>query len=134
MSNKSIKTEKRSIKEVVIDNRGKIIAGASAVVIGALGYIIYKERLDYNQLSIRLREAHEKADILAEALSEGVFEEAIATTTRKINSRKDRLNYLLNNNHDETNEMVVKLEGEIEVLTRRRGAFNRAQTVLGIDE
>lgn len=133
MSNKSIKTEKGSIKDVVIDNRGKIIAGASAVVIGALGYIIYKERLDYNQLSIRLREAHEKADILAEALSEGVFEEAIATTTRKLNSRKDRLNYLINNN-DETNEIVVKLKGEIEVLTRRRDAFNRAQTVLGISE
>ena len=133
MSNKSIKTEKKSIKEVVIDNRGKIIAGASAVVIGALGYIIYKEKLDYNQLSIRLREAHEKTDILAEALSEGVFEEAIATTTRKLNSRKDRLNYLLIN-RDETDEIVIKLKGEIKVLARRRDAFNRAQTVLGISE
>ena len=133
MNNKSIKTEKKSIKEVVIDNRGKIIAGVSTVVIGALGYIIYKERLDYNRLSERLKEAHEKADILAEALSEGVFEEAIATTTRKLNSRKDRLNYLLIN-RDETDEIVVKLKGEIKVLTRRRDAFNRAQTVLGISE
>lgn len=64
-----------------LTKREKIMLGVTAVGLAAMGCFIY-----YNSKETR---------VLKEACSEGLFEEAIATVTRKLNSRKDKLEILL---------------------------------------
>lgn len=114
-------TDRKSIKDVVVDHRGKIIAGAGIISTGALSIMLYK--------------INGRVKILEAAVTEGVLEEAIATTTRKLNSRKDRLEYLLNgSNVEKAKEMISKLEKEIKVLTKRRDTFSKAQKLMGIND
>lgn len=129
MKEQEIKTtDKKSIKEIVMEHRGKIIAGASIISTGALSVLLYKTNVTNKVIN-------ERVFVLEAAVSEGVLEEAIATTTRKLNSRKDRLEYLLNSsNIENVKEIISKLEMEIGVLTKRRDAFTKAQKLMGIDD
>lgn len=62
----------------------KALLGIAIVSAGAAGYLFYKYNLDTNKLKDRVR-------ILEEIVSEDVLEEAIATTTRKLNYRTDKI-------------------------------------------
>lgn len=62
----------------------KALLGISIVSAGAAGYLLYKYNLDTSKLKDRVR-------ILEEVVSEEVLEEAIATTTRKLNYRTDKI-------------------------------------------
>lgn len=77
----------------------------------------------------------EDNETLMAAASEGLFEEALATTTRKLNSRKDRKEFLLN--QEQTEEVINKLKqltSEIFVLEVRKERFSKAQALLEIKE
>ena len=77
----------------------------------------------------------EDNETLMAAASEGLFEEALATTTRKLNSRKDRKEFLLN--QEQTEEVIDKLKqltSEIFVLEVRKERFSKAQALLEIKE
>lgn len=62
----------------------KALLGISIASAGAAGYLLYKYNLDTSKLKDRVR-------ILEEVVSEEVLEEAIATTTRKLNYRTDKI-------------------------------------------
>lgn len=62
----------------------KALLGISIVSAGAAGYLLYKYNLDTSKLKDRVR-------ILEEVVSEEVLKEAIATTTRKLNYRTDKI-------------------------------------------
>lgn len=62
----------------------KALLGISIVSVVAAGYLSYKYNLDTSKLKVRVR-------ILEEVVSEEVLEEAIATTTRKLNYRTDKI-------------------------------------------
>lgn len=122
-----MKNERRSFKEYVKANKGKIIVGASIITTGALAILLCKSKIDLSKVS-------DKVNVLETALTEGVFEEAIATTTRKINSRKDRIVFL-RNRKDYGDEIIIsQIENELKILTERRESFIQAQHSLGIDE
>ena len=75
-------------------------------------------------------------ETLMAAASEGLFEEALATTTRKLNSRKDRFEYL-NNVEIKTPEIMEKikqLSSEIKVLEIRKLRFTKAQALMEIKD
>lgn len=77
----------------------------------------------------------EDNETLMAAASEGLFEEALATTTRKLNSRKDRKEFLLNQEQtEEVIDKVKQLASEIFVLEVRKERFSKAQALLEIKE
>ena len=125
-----------------------LIAGGLVVVAGAY-YMLgkhekeMKDVLADNSLLKSFLEEDGKAiakltednETLMAAASEGLFEEALATTTRKLNSRKDRKEFLLN--QEQTEEIINKvkqLTSEILVLEVRKERFSKAQALLEIKE
>lgn len=114
--------KKKSLKQKIKDNRGKIIGGISIACCG-LCVVLCRDKIF---------KLEERIYVLEAAVSEGLFEEAIATTTRKLNSRKDRLAYISNKNVVD-NVLLDKLKNEIDELTKRRNSFIKAQSLVGIE-
>ena len=122
-----------SVKEYIVDNRYEILVAtliSSTCILGAalVKSEIGKEILEKTDYALKNR-----VDTLEAALTEGVFEEAIATTTRKINYKKDKLDFISSRKDKGDSQIVSKLEREISILTERRNAFEKAQTSVGID-
>ena len=115
----------------------KILVAGGLVVSAGAAYILYKHNVDLknkdtviNGLAELLKDTREDKDTLMEALSEGVFEEAIATVTRKINSRKDKLTFLeiqLNEGNNQVLTKIEELKFEIAELIRRKEKFLEGQ-------
>ena len=115
----------------------KIIIAGGIVVSAGAAYILYKHNVDLknkdtviNGLAELLEDTREDKDTLMEALSEGVFEEAIATVTRKINSRKDKLTFLeiqLNEGNNQVLTKINELKIEIAELIARKEKFLEGQ-------
>ena len=124
-----------SVKEYIVDNRYEILVAtliSSTCILGAalVKSEIGKEILEKTDIVLK-----NKVNNLEAALTEGVFEEAIATTTRKINYKKDRLSFIRDgkDTREFNKKAIFKLEREIEILTERRDAFEKAQASIGID-
>ena len=113
-NNENVK-EKKSFKEVVIENKGKIIAGVSIVTATTVGVVLYKNAIDIKNLGtvvesqVKLNEAQgefnnkslECAKRITDELvkvrdiaKEGALEEAIAAVKRKIQYRVGKISDL----------------------------------------
>ena len=117
----------------------KILFATGAVVAAGAYYMLKKHDLeikDLTDINLYLQKSNNKLkddlDTLMAAASEGLFEEALATTTRKLNSRKDRLQFLIDSGV--VGEQVDKLTREIKTLSMRRDAFLKAQALVEIKE
>lgn len=78
----------------------------------------------------------ETVETIQEAMSEGMIQEAIATTTRKLNNRIDIRDRLLSKGNLEYKEQVKlnKTLEEIEVFERRLNAFNKLEEKYFIED
>lgn len=123
-----------------VQRHAKKILFATGVVVAAGAYYMLKkhdlEIKDLTDVNLYLQKSNDKlkddVDTLMAAASEGLFEEALATTTRKLNSRKDRLQFLIDS--EVVGEQVDKLTREIKTLSMRRDAFLKAQALVEIKE
>ena len=123
-----------STKELIAENKYKILAATLGVTTCVLGVALVKSEIGKKILEETDYTLKDKVDTLEEALTEGVFEEAIATTTRKIDYRKDKLDFIASRNDKGDSQIVSKLKREIEILTERRDAFAKAQASVGISD
>lgn len=128
----------------------KILIAGGLVVSAGAAYMMYKHGLEIKDLlnkhdvelknkdvvieglSEILEDTREDNRTLMEALSEGVFEEAIVTVTRKINSRKDKLTFLerqleKGNTADEVLAKIGEITFEMAELIRRKESFLEGQ-------
>ena len=64
--------------------REKMLVCISLTSAGVAGYLYYKYKIDVGALKHRV-------EVLEQVVSEDVLEEAIATTTRKLNYRMDKI-------------------------------------------
>lgn len=123
-----------STKELIAENKYKILTATLGVTTCVLGVVLVKSEIGKKILEETDYTLKDKVDTLEEALTEGVFEEAIATTTRKIDYRKDKLDFIASRNDKGDSQIVSKLKREIEILTERRDAFAKAQASVGISD
>ena len=125
-NNENVK-ERKSFKEVVVENKGKIIAGVSIVAVGAVGIAVaknYKGLAD--QLSKRVTKIDAKTDLGIMASEElwhkmevtedivinsGIIDQARATITRKRDNLIGKLNRF--NNMDQLTDDIVKVINEV---------------------
>ena len=114
--NKNTTKDKKSFKEVVYDNRGKIIVIGGAVVAATLGVIISK---NYNGLAKCFIKTNAKSDLGLMVSNElwekvtiteniinnsGIIDQAEATITRKRDTLVGKLNCLTN--MKQTNDVI----------------------------
>lgn len=133
--------ERKSLKEVVYNNRGKIIAGIAIIGCGVC-YVLasnkYKGELKEttNKLVDKVRELeyleddiidlYEDNRTLSAILSEGVLQDAITTTSNKINSRKNKLRMYedrLTNGDLNVKDYIDKIKKEVEILIKRKDLY-----------
>lgn len=110
--------EKRSFKEVVMDNKGKIIAGISCVSIGLVTFFMYRHH-------IQIKNNTETIEFVRDVVKEGALEEAIATVNRKINYRLDKIEHLKNRNENVSLELIKKYEEELMELMAKSESFTK---------
>lgn len=133
---------------------GKILLAGGLVVGAGAAYLLYKHNVEIKDLlkkhdvdlqnkdvlieglSEALLESREDNDTLMAAASEGLFEEAIATVTRKINGRRDKLEALLKRYETDltVEDAITKVESELDILIARKESFLEAQSIFGIEE
>ena len=139
MKNKNVEVIEMQQTTFVQRHAKKILFATGAVVAAGAYYMLKKHDLeikDLTDINLYLQKSNNKlkddVDTLMAAASEGLFEEALATTTRKLNSRKDRLQFLIDS--EVVGEQVDKLTREIKTLSMRRDAFLKAQALVEIKE
>ena len=129
---------------------GKILLAGGLVVAAGAYYILgkhekeMKDVLADNALLKSFVEEDGKAiskltkdnETLMTAASEGLFEEAIATVTRKINGRRDKLESLLKRYETDltVEDAITKVKAELDILIARKESFLEAQSIFGIEE
>ena len=142
-NNENVK-ERKSFKEVVVENKGKIIAGVSIVTAATVGVVLYKNAIDIKNLNavldsqIDLNKAQgdlnnkslEYTKRLADELvkvrdiaKEGALEEAIAAVKRKIQYRVTKIENCVKTNTPESLLSKDLLEKELEVLKDKLTMF-----------
>ncbi len=125
-------------KDWIKKHKKEIITGGALMAIGVMGGVyIYRARTYNRVLREKLSTTEQKCDTLMAAASEGLFEEAIATVTRKINYKKDRLEFikqqLMSTPDDaQTKSALHQLANELDVLADRKNDFVTAQKVYSI--
>ena len=128
-NNENVK-ERKSFKEVVVENKGKIIAGVSIVAVGAVGIAVAK---NYKGLADQLKQI-KKVDaktnvgiVVSEELwhkmevtediviNSGIIDQARATIIRKKDNLTGKLNRYINMDqiNDEIVEKISELKGGI---------------------
>lgn len=130
-----MKKEKRSLKEVVKANKTKILMGGMFIVGFATCYILDNK---FNmKMNNELRDKNnDRISTLYEAASEGLFEEAIATCTRKLNTRMDIISRLekLENLDQQCIDKLMKAKIESGIFKERIDKFTQAQKLWGIED
>ena len=135
-NNENVK-ERKSLKEVVVENKGKIIAGVSIVTATAVGVVVYKNVIDIKNLKgvvesqVKLNEAQgefnhkslECAQYITDELvkvrdiaKEGALEEAINAVKRKIQYRVTKIDGCIKTNTPESLLSKEMYEKELEIL------------------
>ena len=120
--------ERRSLKEVVKANKTKILMGGMFIVGFASCYIL--------NCKFNVKKNNERISTLYEAASEGLFEEAIATCTRKLNTRMDIISRLekLENLDQQCIDKLMKAKIESGIFQERIDKFTQAQKLWGIED
>ena len=120
--------ERRSLKEVVKANKTKILMGGMFIVGFASCYIL--------DCKFNMKKNNERISTLYEAASEGLFEEAIATCTRKLNTRMDIIKKKKKTKdlNQEGVEKLMKAKIESGIFKERIDKFTKAQKLWGIEE
>lgn len=140
-NNKSKQKERKSIKETMIENRGKIIAGVGVLCCGAC-YIIASNRYqtelkevtkdlidkvkEIDELKIKNMMLEEDVQTLSAILSEGALQDAITTTSNKINSRLSKLRMYeerVLNGDLKVKEKIQKIKGDLDILFKRKDLY-----------
>ena len=142
-NNENVK-ERKSLKEVIVENKGKIIAGVSIVTATAVGVVVYKNVIDIKNLKgvvesqVKLNEAQgdfnkkslECAQYITDELvkvrdiaKEGALEEAINAIKRKIQYRVTKIDGCIKTNTPESLLSKEMYEKELEILRDKLTMF-----------
>lgn len=145
-NNENVK-ERKSLKEVIVENKGKIIAGVSIVTATAVGVVVYKNVIDIKNLKgvvesqVKLNEAQgdfnkkslECAQYITDELvkvrdiaKEGALEEAINAVKRKIQYRVTKIDGCIKTNTPESLLSKEMYEKELEILKDKLVMFEEA--------
>ena len=119
MKNNENAKERKSFKEVVVENKGKIIAGVSIVTAGAVGVVLVKNHKDLFKYITKVeaksdlgvivdKELWEKVEVTEDIIvNSGIIDQARATITRKRDNLISKLNRYTN--MDQITDDVVKI-------------------------
>ena len=142
-NNENVK-ERKSLKEVIVENKGKIIAGVSIITATAVGVVVYKNVIDIKNLKgivesqVKLNDAQgdfnkkslECAQYITDELvkvrdiaKEGALEEAINAVKRKIQYRVTKIDGCIKTNTPESLLSKEMYEKELEILTNKLNMF-----------
>ena len=117
-----------------ITKREKMLICIAIATTCTAGYFGYKYGLHryITALANKNNLLENKVKVLQEAASEGLYEEAIATVTRKINHLKDQIEYCANrlstNGNDTQTEIALNnYKAKLGVLIARKDNFIEAQ-------
>ena len=132
-----VKEKSKKITKQYIIKAAEILA--AGVLSGIFGYKVGKLAKNVEVLTVANKALGREVNVLNAAASEGLYEEAIATVTRKINYLKDRVSYCSKQLVDTPNDLQTKkaLESYSErltILTERRKSFREAQKLYEISE
>lgn len=128
-NNENVK-ERKSLKEVVVENKGKIIAGVSIVAVGVVGVAVAKNNKALADQLKQIKKVDAKTSVgivVSEELwhkmevtediviNSGIIDQARATITRKRDTLISNLNCLSNIEqiNDDVVEKISKLKGGI---------------------
>ena len=127
--------ERRSLKEVVKANKTKILMGGMFIVGFASCYIL-DCKFDIKKNKELIDKNNDRISTLYCAASEGLFEEAIATCTRKLNTRMDIISRLekIKDLNQEGVEKLMKAKIESGIFRERIDKFTEAQKLWGIED
>lgn len=119
MKNNENAKERKSFKEVVVENKGKIIAGVSIVTAGAVGVVLVKNHKDLFKYITKVevksdlgtivdKELWEKVEVTEDIIvNSGIIDQARATITRKRDNLISKLNRYTN--MDQITDDVVEI-------------------------
>ena len=130
-----MKKERRSLKEVVKANKTKILMGGMFIAGFASCYIL-DCKFNMKKNDELISKNNERISTLYCAASEGLFEEAIATCTRKLNTRMDTISRLekLKDLNPEGIKKLLKAKMEAGIFQERIDKFTQAQKLWGIED
>lgn len=105
--NNEIKTEKKTIKEIIKENKKKILIGVTTITVGVLSYITFKDAFEVIE--------EYDIDFEVDTVKEEALKEAIMAINRKINYRIDKIGCSLNDAskdkyREELGDLMIKLE------------------------
>lgn len=146
MNNKIVKVKEESkkipkqdvIKVVGIVGVG-ILSGIFGYKAGKLAKNVKVLTAANETLCKHIGTLNQEVNTLNAAASEGLYEEAIATVTRKINYLKDRVSYCSKQlvdtpNDSQTRKALESYSERLTILTERRKSFREAQKLYEISE
>lgn len=116
--------------------RKKLLIGIGTIIgVTALGYLghkyVQREKI-ISAIQIELDESRKKIEILNNAASEGLFDDAISTTERKIFFREDKIKYLVNKTDIKSVAKFERYKSELDILKVRRDGYLRTQEIYNI--
>ena len=115
--------ERKSFKEVLVENKGKIITGVGAVSAVAIGYLCYKNKIEISKAFMKVKAKDKLNEFVMEELwykaevtedivvNSGIIEQARATINRKRDTLVSKLNCLTN--MDQTSDVIKEKISEI---------------------
>ena len=139
MKNEVVKIKEES-KKITKQNAIKVVGIVGVGVLsGIFGYKVGKLAKNVEVLTATNKILSREVDVLNAAASEGLYEEAIATVTRKINYLKDRVSYCSKQlvdtpNDSQTKKALESYSERLTILTERRKSFREAQKLYEISE
>lgn len=117
-----------------LTKREKLMIAAAIVCAATAGYFGYAfgTKHIFNDLVSKNNLLESKVKNLQEAASEGLYEEAIATVTRKINHLKDQIEYCANRLLTDRNDIQTEIalngyKAKLDILLARKANFVEAQ-------
>lgn len=139
MNNEVVKIKEES-KKITKQNAIKVVGIVGVGVLsGIFGYKVGKLAKNVEVLTATNKTLSREVNVLNAAASEGLYEEAIATVTRKINYLKDQISYCtknlnLNPTDLDNQKALSKYRNKLDVLLDRKVSFLEAQKLYEISE
>lgn len=138
--------ERKSLKEMVVENKGKILVGAGIVTVGVLAYMGYKNNENIKTVKAVLNDQFKLntaqgelnaavSDITGKEVDhmlltrriaeEGALEEAIKSVNRKIEYRVKKLDGCMKEASEIALAAKEKYESELKILYKDRDNFQK---------
>ena len=117
------KTEKKTVKEWISENKGKIVIGGTCVLVGVGSYLTYKYHVKLIAHDAMIKQNADDIEFVRDIVKEGALEEAIAALNRKINYRIEKIDNLKHGLKDGSLELISKYEEELRELTAKQEDF-----------